>query len=134
MGIFFLRVSLGLSMFLGHGLGKLQRFEAIYTRFPDPIGLGSPFSLLLVVFAEAFCSMLVVLGLGTRLALIPLIITMGVACFIFHMDDPFSGKEKSFLYLIGFISLFLSGSGKWTVQNRFLSSTKNRYLNWLLER
>ncbi len=100
---------------LTHGIPKLNSLlEGGEIKFADPIGLGPEMSLILVVFAEAFCSALIMIGLGTRLASIPLIINMMVIVFIVHLHDPFSRKELPLFYLIIFISLFVLGSGKYS--------------------
>lgn len=100
---------------LTHGFPKLQRLLAGEMQFGDPLGLGPEISLVLAVFAEFFCSILIVLGLGTRLAVIPSIVTMAVAAFIAHGADPFGRKELALLYLVGYVVLLLSGSGKFSV-------------------
>jgi len=118
VGLLILRVSLGLAMLLGHGLSKwVKLIEGGEIHFADPFGLGVTVSLILAVFAEVFCSALLVFGLLTRLALIPLIITMAVAVFYIHFADGFSGFEKAFLYLIGFVTLIVSGPGKYAVDS-----------------
>ncbi|TVR76149.1 MAG: DoxX family protein [Saprospirales bacterium] len=99
-------------MMLAHGWPKLAGFAERSSVFPDPLGVGSATSLAMAVFAEFFCAILVMLGLGTRLVLIPLIITMFVAGFIHHANDPFSMMEKSLLFLSGYIVLFILGPGK----------------------
>ena len=109
-----LRLAAG-GFMLTHGYGKLQRSLAGEFQFGDPIGLGPEVSLVLAVFAEFFCSLLVMLGLGTRLATIPLIVTMAVAAFIAHGADPFGRKELALFYLVSFVVLFLTGSGKFSV-------------------
>ena len=86
--------------------------------FGDPIGLGPEVSLVLVAFAEAICGLLVILGLGTRWACIPLIIAMFVAAFVAHAADPFGTKEKPLLFLIIFVVLLLTGSGKYSMDSR----------------
>lgn len=103
------------SFMLTHGVPKLQRLLAGELQFGDPIGLGPEVSLGLAVFAEFLCSILLILGLGTRLASIPLIVTMAVAAFIAHGADPFGRKELSLIYLAVYIALFLLGSGKFSV-------------------
>lgn len=115
IGLLLLRVSLAGSMVLGHGLSKIQNYDLLTTKFPDPIGLGSEISLLLAIFSEVICSVLVVFGAVTRLALIPLIVTMAVAFFIVHGSDPFGEKELSFVYLIVFSGLLLTGPGQFSV-------------------
>lgn len=114
LGLFFFRLVIG-SLMLVHGFGKFQNLMAGKTGFLDPIGLGPTTSLVLVVFAEFFCALLVVIGLFTRAALIPLIITMLVAFFVFHGGDPLSDKELSLIYLAGFGALFFTGPGKYSI-------------------
>ena len=115
LGLLILRVGFGLSLLLGHGLSKIMNFAKAAHSFPDVLGIGSKYSLLLVVFAEVFCSMLLVLGLASRFALIPLIISMSVAVFLIHKNDPFATKELAVLYLVVFSSLFFTGPGKFSV-------------------
>jgi len=114
LGLLILRLSAG-GFMLTHGYPKLQRIISGEMRFGDPLGLGPEVSLVLAVFAEFFCAILVMLGLGTRLATIPLIVTMAVAAFIAHGADPFSRKEMALLYLVSFLVLLLTGGGKFSV-------------------
>ena len=101
---------------LSHGLPKLEKLLAGgEIQFGNPIGLGPSLSLILVVFAEFFCSILIGIGLGTRLATIPLMVTMLVAAFISHGADPFGRKEGALLYLLIYISLFVLGSRKYSI-------------------
>jgi putative oxidoreductase len=100
---------------LTHGVPKLQRILSGEMKFGDPLGLGPEISLIMVVFAEFVCAILIMLGLGTRLASIPLIVTMAVAAFIAHGDDPFQRKELALFYLVVYVVLLLAGSGKYSV-------------------
>lgn len=110
-----IRVAAGAFM-LTHGIPKLQTLLAGgEISFSDPIGLGPTISLVLAVFAEFFCSVLLILGISTRLATIPLIITMAVAAFISHGSDPFGRKELSLLYLLIFITILIYGGGKFAL-------------------
>ena len=117
-----LRVVFGLSMLYGHGLGKVTRlFGTEEIKFADPFGIGPEASLALVVFAEVICSLLVVVGLFTRAALIPLIITMAVALLYVHLSDPFGRQEKAILFGFAYLSLLLQGPGKWSLDYIFFS-------------
>ena len=94
-----LRVAFGAMMLLGHGLSKLLGFGRMADSFPDPIGLGSQVSLVLAIGAEVGCALLVMLGFATRIATIPLIITMLVAMFLVHGGDPWAKRELAAVYL-----------------------------------
>ena len=116
MALFLLRLFPSLFMALLHGLAKFNKMDILINRFPDPIGLGSAVSLYLVIFAELGCSILLMLGLYTRLATIPLIITMSVAAFVFHINDPISKIELPVMYLTIYVVLFIMGPGKYALK------------------
>ncbi len=118
LGLLLLRIAAGGFMAYSHGWGKLQKVLDGDMGFADPLGIGEEVSLVLTVFAEFFCGILVVLGLFTRAALVPLILTMLVAVFIIHADDPFSKQEFGLLFLIPYITLFLTGPGKLSVDSK----------------
>ena len=106
-----LRIGLGLGMLLGHGWPKLMAFSERSSSFADPLGLGSPLSLALIVFAEVLCAGLVVLGVFTRLASIPLIFGMGVVVFLVKGGAILGGGELASVYALGFIALLVGGGG-----------------------
>jgi putative oxidoreductase len=113
--LLFTRIIIG-AFTLSHGLPKLYQFTSGQEiKFADPLGFGPEVSMGLVVFAEVGCAILIILGFGTRLASIPLMINMGVAAFMAHANDPFGTKEKPLLFLIIFIILFVFGSGKYSI-------------------
>jgi putative oxidoreductase len=62
-----------------------------------------------------FCSIAIILGFATRFVSIPLIITMFVAVFIIHADDPWQKKEFALLYLVPFLTLLFTGAGKFSL-------------------
>ena len=106
-----LRVGVSFSMIYLHGYPRFINFSNISTEFADPLGVGIATSLSLVVFAEFFCSLFLIIGLFTRWSCIPLIITMIVATWIINGGKGFIFQEKSFIYLITYASLLISGGG-----------------------
>jgi putative oxidoreductase len=111
----FLRLGLGIIMLVAHGNDKLQHFSKYSAMFSDPFHLGRVTSLSLDIFAEFFCSCLIILGLFTRLACIPLIIAMSVALFYAHHGDVFGMGERAALFITGYITLLFLGPGKVSV-------------------
>lgn len=129
LGLLLLRISAG-GFMITHGWAKVTNYAAYSTQFADPIGLGQQMSLNLAIFAEVGCAMLLVIGLFSRLALIPLMVTMSVAAFVAHAADPFQKKELALLYLVMYVVLFLMGPGKYSAQQMFRISAGR--LSWLL--
>lgn len=117
--LFLLRFAAGITILLFHGIPKLRQVLEGNMNFADPFGIGSAASLYLAVFAEVICSCFIMIGLFTRLALFPLIINMAAAFFIIHGGDGFAVKEPAFLYLCIFITLFLTGPGKFSIDRFF---------------
>lgn len=110
-----LRIGVGGSM-LTHGIPKLQMlFAGGEIAFPDPLGVGPLWSLVLVVFAEALCSVFLILGFFTRISSIPLVINMAVAFLVIHGPDPFGKKELALLYLLIYLNLLVFGGGKYSL-------------------
>lgn len=119
------RVAIGACM-LRHGIPKLEMLMSGHVKFADPFGIGATASLALTVFAECGCSVLLILGLATRFATIPLIITMLVAIFYDHAADPFAKKELAVLYLLFFIGFLIAGAGKFSVDHLIAGKSKSR--------
>jgi len=118
LAILMLRIGIAVLMWT-HGIPKLIMLITGSIHFTDPIGLGSLLSLILSTFAEAICILFIFLGLGTRLATIPLIINMSVAAFIQHAADPIGTKEKALLYLLVFVVLLFTGAGRFSFDHKF---------------
>lgn len=81
------------------------------------MGMGSEFSLILAIFAEVFCGIFIILGLFTRFAVLPLIITMLVVVFGANAGKTFPESELALLYLSIFLLLLFCGPGKVSVDN-----------------
>ncbi len=117
------RIVIALLM-LTHGIPKMGKFAESPVQFMDIFGMGAPFSLGLTVFAEVFCSALVLLGLGTRLAVVPLSITMLIAVLHVHAGDPFAKQELGLHFLLVYVVLFILGSGKYSIDGLLANKTK----------
>lgn len=114
IAVLIIRVTFGLLLLVNHGIDKLKHFAERQNTFPDPLHIGHMPSLMLVLFAEVFCAVFVVLGLFTRIMTIPVVITFLVAVFLIHKG--FRGdNEVAVLYFAGFFSILLMGPGKYSI-------------------
>ena len=126
-----LRLGFGLSMLLGHGLGKFTTLlEGGTVKFPGLFGMPPKVCLILAVLAEFFACILVIIGYKTRLATIPVILTMIIAAFWVHGSDPLftsatnggGSKEPALIYLLGFLAIYLLGSGQYSIDDKYDSA------------
>ena len=111
------RIAISAFMVIGHGYGKFTKLlSGAEVKFFDPFGLGAYFSFVLAALSEFIASILIILGILTRISSLSLIVTMFVAGFLYHADDPFGTKEKALLYFFSYLLIFLKGPGKFAVQ------------------
>jgi putative oxidoreductase len=115
IGLLALRLGAGGLLFYGHGWDKLVHYSERVAGFADPIGLGPAASLALVTFAEVLCASLVMVGLLTRLSLVPLLIFFAVAGFIQHAQDPWPRRELAFIFAVPFLALLFTGPGAFSL-------------------
>jgi putative oxidoreductase len=111
LGLFILRVGTGL-LLAPHGLQKLAAFGEKSEGFYNFLHLGGPVSMALTIFSELVCSILLILGLGTRLIIFPLILTMVIVVFVINGDATLGDKESGLLYLIPFVVILFTGPGR----------------------
>lgn len=122
------RVFIGFAM-LSHGYPKLQMLlDGGKIDFYDFLGLGPQISLILTIIAEFVCSILLILGLFTRVALGFLIFTMIIAGFVVHGSDPFEKRELAFIYLSVYLLLIAYGAGKISVD--YMIEKRKRASDW----
>ncbi len=138
LGFLAQRVMVGLMMLIGHGIPKIQNFQAIlksgfYQPEIFPLSLMSPqVSLLMTISAEAGASCLLVLGLMTRPAAFVFSFAMVVAAFGVHGADPWfsagpgSSKELALMYLIPMIAIILAGGGGYSLDAAIYKESKRR--------
>ena len=102
---------------INHGYSKLSNFPELTQKFGDPLKIGVTTSLSLAVFAEFFCAAMIILGLLTRLAAIPLVILFSV--ILYKVAKNFSagpgGGELAALFLVCYLAILFLGPGKYSL-------------------
>jgi len=120
LGLLVLRISIG-GLMLFHGVAKMIHGISFLTESMGAFGYT-------VYIGEVIAPLAILLGWRTRIASVFLAITCIVAMAIAHADTLFAisehggyANELLMLFLLGSISLFFTGAGKYAL------STKN---NW----
>lgn len=128
LGLALVRLAAGL-VFVMHGWRKVQAGPAAVAESFAGLGLPLPMvSSLLATAAEFGGGLLLIAGLWTRLAAIPLAFTMLVAMVTVHLAQGFflpQGYEYTLTLLAVCVGLALAGGGAPSV-DAWLRSTKER--------
>jgi putative oxidoreductase len=116
-------------LFIWHGWIKIDMYDTYQPMTQDIIGIGRQLTYDLPMIAEFGGGILIVLGLFTRLAVIPIAITMMVAYFVVHQHDAFEKKSLVFLYLILTAVVFILGSCKYSLDHLLFNNKFSKYAN-----
>lgn len=127
--VIFIRLSVG-AVFLSEGIQKFLFPEARGAGRFEKINLPSPeFLGYFVGCFEILCGILVLTGLLTRLASIPLIVIMLTAISTTKMDllaeegfwEMLHGSRTDWAMLMGSVFLLIKGGGKWSIDSSIQS-------------
>ncbi|WP_405204942.1 DoxX family protein [Aquimarina sp. LLG6339-5] len=121
--LLFFRVLVSISMINTHGMKKLLNFEETIKHIPDPMGVGGEISAVLAIVANIVAPLFVILGLGTRLATIPILSVTLMGFFIVHGNDPWAVRDVPLMYSLAYLLIFFMGAGKYSLDNKFFKTT-----------
>lgn len=125
LGLLCIRIIIGLLMAF-YGYQKLINFETMaasdfWAKEVSFLGITGKLPLALTVFAEFFCSLFLIIGLFTRLSLVPLLICMGyiIACVakfqVIYSGDNGMEMNTAFVYFVIYLGLLLTGPGNYSL-------------------
>ena len=78
-----------------HGYPKLLNLFSDNPSFGNPIGIGEVPTLIIAVLAEFIAPIFIIIGYRTKIFTLLPMVTMVIAAFVVHLDDPFKRKELS---------------------------------------
>ena len=130
LGLLLIRLIIG-ALMACYGYQKLVHFQEMassdfWAKDVSFLGMHGAFPLALTVFAELFCSLLLIVGLFTRLSLIPLLICMAYIFLVIFPGSMVSNGENgvefnnTFVYFTIYLALFFTGPGKYSLDYKFL--------------
>lgn len=119
LGLFLLRSSFGLSLFLKHGVEKITGFNRMAQSFPDPFHLGVRLSLTIATMSDVLAALCLIAGFATRLSASFIFFNILVAWIFVHRAQFFGRGadhgEVCVLYLCGCLAIILCGPGRFSV-------------------
>ena len=115
LALLWLRVCAAVFLLKVHGLPKLLDFHAQLQLIEDPFHLGAVPTLCLAIFAEVLCPLLIIAGVLTRLACLPVLAVLLVALVFVHPEWTLEQGQFAWLLLILFTTILIGGPGRLAV-------------------
>ena len=114
--ILFLRLFVGVLITL-HIIDKLQTYNFVLTGYPALIFESSWATFVIFTFLEALFAAMIILGYATRFAAFIMALGMFVEIFIVYPSLGWLGVERQILYIGIYVTLVLSGSGRFALDS-----------------
>lgn len=123
--IFVFRILLAVELFRVHGMKKFRGNNGQPEVVPNPLGLPQPINNLVATISDTVVPVLVILGLCTRIAVLPTIGITAVGYFVVHRKDSPEVRDVPYIYTICFLLLLATGPGTLSLDHYLLN-----YLNF----
>jgi putative oxidoreductase len=118
LGLLYLRVTASLLVLAVHGLPKVLHYASEAAAIEDPFHLGKTLSISFAIFAEVICPPLMILGIGTRFAALPILVVTFIALVFVHPEWTLGEGQFAWMLLILFGTIAIAGPGRYRVGGR----------------
>ena len=115
------RVLLAVELFRVHGLKKFRLENGQKEIVPNPLGLPDKMNALVASFSDLVVPFLIILGLGTRLAVLPTIGVTAIGYFVVHRKDSLEVRDVPYMYTLSLLLILALGAGKYSLDYYLLN-------------
>ncbi|MEA3083679.1 MAG: putative oxidoreductase [Paraburkholderia sp.] len=115
MGLLYLRIAASILLLAVHGLPKVLHYSSEAAAIEDPFHFGKTLSISFAIFAEVICPPLIILGIATRLAALPILFVTVIALVFVHRDWTLAQGQFAWMLLILFGTIAIAGPGQYRV-------------------
>ncbi len=110
-----LRAVVGTNMACLHGWEKLHHFASRAGSFPDTLGIGHKYSLMIAVAGEFIGGILLATGLLGRVGAFLVSIAVGLTLFSTLRSTPWQQREMWALYFAASLTVLILGCGRFAL-------------------
>jgi putative oxidoreductase len=109
------RVLLAVELFRVHGLKKFRLENGQREHVPNPLHLPEKLNGTVAALSDTVAPFLVMLGIGTRLAVLPVIGVTAIGYFVVHRKDSAEVRDVPYMYTLSFLLLLFMGAGAYSL-------------------
>lgn len=119
------RVMLAIELFRVHGMKKFRVENGQKEQVPNPLHLPEKLNGLVATFSDTVIPFFIILGLGTRLAVLPTIGVTAIGYFVVHRNDSLEVRDVPYMYTLSLLLLLALGAGTYSLDYYLLSLLNN---------
>lgn len=115
------RVLLAVELFRVHGLKKFRLQNGEKEHIPNPLHLPEKLNALVATFSDTVVPFLIIIGIGTRLAVLPTIGVTAIGYFVVHRHDSVEVRDVPYMYTLCLLFILALGAGTYSADHYLLN-------------
>ena len=115
------RVLLAVELFRVHGMKKFRVENGQKEHVPNPLHLPEKLNRLVATFSDTVVPFLIILGIGTRLVVLPTIGVTAIGYFVVHRKDSLEIRDVPYMYTLSLLLILALGAGKYSLDYYLLN-------------
>ncbi|WP_433763560.1 DoxX family protein [Flavobacterium ginsenosidimutans] len=119
------RILLAVELFRVHGMKKFRVQNGQKEHVPNPLHLPEKLNGLVATFSDTIIPFFIILGLGTRLAVLPTIGVTAIGYFVVHRNDSLEVRDVPYMYTLSLLLLLALGGGTYSLDYYLLTLINN---------
>ncbi len=114
------RILLSIELFRVHGMKKFRLENGQKEHVPNPLHLPDKLNGMMATLSDTVAPFLVILGLGTRLLVLPIIGVTAIGYFVVHRKDSAEVRDVPYMYTLSYLLLLALGAGTYSLDHYLL--------------
>ncbi|WP_289661149.1 DoxX family protein [Flavobacterium panacagri] len=115
------RILLAVELFRVHGMKKFRLENGQKEHVPNPLHLPEKLNGLMATLSDTVVPIFIILGLGTRLAVLPTIGVTAIGYFVVHRKDSLEVRDVPYMYTLSLLLLLALGAGTYSLDHYLLN-------------
>lgn len=115
------RILIAVELFRVHGMKKFRVQNGEREHVPNPLHLPEKLNGLVATFSDTVVPFFIIVGLGTRLFILPTIGVTAVGYFVVHRKDSLEVRDVPYIYTVTLLFLLALGAGTYSLDHYILN-------------